>query len=413
MAAGVSSPPRQAYLHHSLPTNSATTTTTLNNSCSTASSSEHTSVHEPQPSPSFSAATASTHSLSASDLRPSLSPSNTSSPFSTPALSPIPTHSPLKTVAESDSSSLSPPSSTSPSRHAQQQQPQLGANYPRGDSKTQRSGGFFAFAASAIDRTQSAIATISDPNIRHTRSLSRLSISGDVAAISRAAEPSPDKISQYRPASILPSPSSANFFSPVFYPKPPSVQALLAQEPNFSQRYSETDASQPPPILLPRIDNKMHQTSSRLLRMTDDDRPFTKVSRHLARYALLLRAVSSDKSSSSVTVLCAGTWRRHPPNRTFHSTDVTPAGLQRSLCDTDRQSATAVRPPCKIDKSRAHLSLGGCHQQLGLVEILPIQPHARPQRSFSYCDDNNHHDVFDGQGYGPFYMSALSGSSSY
>jgi hypothetical protein len=44
-----------------------------------------------------------------------------------------------------------------------------------------------------------------------------------------------------------------------------------------SRPYAEADPNRPLPILLPRFDNKMHQTSSRLLRMTDDDRPFTRV----------------------------------------------------------------------------------------------------------------------------------------
>jgi hypothetical protein len=56
----------------------------------------------------------------------------------------------------------------------------------------------------------------------------------------------------------------------------PSPTLVLGDPP--SQPYSETDPSLPEPTHLPRFDNKMHQTSSRLLRMTDDDRPYTKVS---------------------------------------------------------------------------------------------------------------------------------------
>jgi hypothetical protein len=54
----------------------------------------------------------------------------------------------------------------------------------------------------------------------------------------------------------------------------PSPTLVLGDPP--SQPYSETDPSLPEPTHLPRFDNKMHQTSSRLLRMTDDDRPYTK-----------------------------------------------------------------------------------------------------------------------------------------
>jgi hypothetical protein len=55
-------------------------------------------------------------------------------------------------------------------------------------------------------------------------------------------------------------------------------QSLLETDPP-SQAYSNTATDTPAPIQLPRSDhsNKMHQTSSRLLRMTSDDRPFTRV----------------------------------------------------------------------------------------------------------------------------------------
>lgn len=297
MAAGVSSPPCQAYLDHPLSATSTTTTirnpsAAFNSPISTStSSSSPTSLreHEHESSPSFSsgAASNSTLSLPASDCnglnrsRHSLSLRSSSSSFSTPATSPIPPHSPLEPVAESrSSSSLASASSASLNRHKSPQQHQLGIYSARLDPKTQRSAGFFSFAASAIDRTQSAIATKSESSLRHKRSLSRLSITADFTALPRGPEPSPDKASRYRPASVISSPSSVSARSPTFQQgsKLPSTQASLAPETPYSQPYSQTDASQPPPIRLPRINNKMHQTSSRLLRMTDDDRPFTKVS---------------------------------------------------------------------------------------------------------------------------------------
>lgn len=55
------------------------------------------------------------------------------------------------------------------------------------------------------------------------------------------------------------------------------VSSPVPRDPNPpSQPYSETDPNRPLPVRVGRVDNKMHQTSSRLLRMTDDDRPFTK-----------------------------------------------------------------------------------------------------------------------------------------
>lgn len=335
MAAGVSSPPCQAYLHHpssattSTSTNTDTNTSTIiisNNSngssssktattssstrsasavssspasISSASSSNSSSLaflreigHNPSPgaSNSYSAAANSTSSSPASDSNSSYglnrsrqsllsinSASSSNSPFSTPATSPLPPHSPLDPVAETTSSS------TPHSRPKQPQHHQLGTYSGRADPKAQRSGGFFSFAASALDRTQNAIATKSDSSIRHKRSLSRLSLTGDLSLPSRGHEPLPDKISRYRPASITTSssPSSASARSPTFPQgsRLPSTPATSGPESLYSQPYSKTDATQPPPIRLPpRTNNKMHQTSSRLLRMTDDDRPFTKVS---------------------------------------------------------------------------------------------------------------------------------------
>lgn len=274
MAAGVSSParPSPVYLHdplsHTNNNSSNFNSASTHHSVSTSSSPSLTSLTRPPP------AAPAPHLLLSSPTnqdslrrpRPSVSPNSTSNistaaTFATPPLS----SSPLESVAD--------PVLTRP-------RPQLlPVNSARGDPRLQKSGGFFAsFAASAIDRTQSAIATISDQTVRHQRSLSRLSITGDPAAHNLSAEPSPDRSSRYRPASTLSSASSSNLLSPQLGSKFPSSQALPAQDPPYSRPYSETDPTHPPPILLPRIDNKMHQTSSRLLRMTDDDRPFTKVS---------------------------------------------------------------------------------------------------------------------------------------
>jgi len=127
----------------------------------------------------------------------------------------------------------------------------------------QRSGGILAFAAAAFDKTIAGISP--DQRVRPRQSLSRLSTGPDLALSSTSL--GTDKSSRGRPASNYSNPSST-----------PSEAKPLSTP--LSQPYSETDPSRPPPIHLGRVDNnnKMHQTSSRLLRMTDDDRPFTKVS---------------------------------------------------------------------------------------------------------------------------------------
>jgi hypothetical protein len=132
---------------------------------------------------------------------------------------------------------------------------------------SQRSGGLLALAAAALDKTFSGI---SEPRIRHRQSSNRLSVGPD-SLLSAGVHPSasPDKQSRSRPASNYAAPASTLLGD--------GLSSSRDDPP--SQPYSETDPNHPPPIRLSRLDNKMHQTSSRLLRMTDDDRPFTKVSR--------------------------------------------------------------------------------------------------------------------------------------
>jgi hypothetical protein len=140
-------------------------------------------------------------------------------------------------------------------------------------SRPQKPGGLLAFATAALDRT---IATISDPASRPRRSpsalaLNRLSIALD--SPSSAGDPSP----RFRRASNNSSTSTTPILqSPQLEAKQSSQLSLLSDP--ISRPYTETDPNRPLPIRLPGAENKMHQTSSRLLRMTDDDRPFTRVS---------------------------------------------------------------------------------------------------------------------------------------
>lgn len=131
--------------------------------------------------------------------------------------------------------------------------------------------GIFAFAAAALDRTQIAFANISEPSIRPRASngaLSRLSL-----LASPSSEPaSPERVHKLRSSSNQSLLSNYNSDGKL-------AQSATANNPP-SQPYSATDPNRPQPIRFPSSSsNKMHQTSSRLLRMTDDERPFTKVRR--------------------------------------------------------------------------------------------------------------------------------------
>jgi hypothetical protein len=146
--------------------------------------------------------------------------------------------------------------------------PHSTANY-----KSQRSSSaLLNFAAAALDKTQSAIANTLDPVVRPRQSNSALArLSLGTGSFSSSSEPgSPVK--------------STGGSAPVAYKgkahTTPPGSTLAVVGPHSltppSQRYSETDPNTLPPLKLPATDSKMHQTSSRLLRMTDDDRPFTK-----------------------------------------------------------------------------------------------------------------------------------------
>ncbi|EFQ27782.1 domain found in Dishevelled [Colletotrichum graminicola] len=141
--------------------------------------------------------------------------------------------------------------------------------------KLQRAGGLFGFAAAAIDKTQSAFAAFSsDQSVRQRASSSafgRASLTPDSASDYSASLGSTDKHPRY---TSLPNYSSSSSTLNQLEGKPPSQVSLVQDIP--SQPYSQTDPNWPLPYRQPSVESKMHQTSSRLLRMTDDDRPFTK-----------------------------------------------------------------------------------------------------------------------------------------
>ena len=190
---------------------------------------------------------------------------------------------------------LSPPLSLSSStseatntthRGSHHSSPSVSSSSASSAAAAQRSTGIFALAVSALDKT---LAGISEPRVRSRQSLSRISIGPDSALASAIALPSPDRPSpRTRNSSSY---SSASNDGSGSRPAAGSHSLPVLKDPP-SQRYTETDPTRPPPVLVPRLDNKMHQTSSRLLRMTDDDRPFTKVSQAAFSPFLLLPSPS-------------------------------------------------------------------------------------------------------------------------
>lgn len=151
-------------------------------------------------------------------------------------------------------------------------------------SSKQNLGGLYTLAALARDKTTSAIASLSEPSIRSRRSSNSLYLSAQNASSPSSRSPAE---TQHKYREIPDSRSHGT---------PPSThqrretltsniarQSLLETNPP-SQAYADT-AYDTPPIAVPRPYrpanlNKMHQTSSRLLRMTNEDRPFTRVWPH-------------------------------------------------------------------------------------------------------------------------------------
>ena len=195
-----------------------------------------------------------------SSSSPSPSPSPSPPPEFTANPPPPPIHEPIAAAAGRNRAPSSPSSSAGSRSEPSAAAGSTSLHRPHQSiGGSQRSGGFLAF----VDRTIG--------EIRPRQSLSRISIGPDQFG---HVQPSPERaLRSARPAS--------NYAAPVGLTpvdgKQPSPTLVLGNPP--SKPYTETDPSLPEPTLVSRlVDNKMHQTSSRLLRMTDDDRPFTKVS---------------------------------------------------------------------------------------------------------------------------------------
>lgn len=156
--------------------------------------------------------------------------------------------------------------------------------------------GLLGLAALARDRTTSAIASFAEPALRSrnsSNSLHRLSVAtGSNSSLSPSATSSRSSgttlIEVECHSSDRPVPwRRASQASTIRARSPETTGGLTQQRHSLlatayppSQAYENTSADSPLPSVSPPSGNhnKMHQTSSRLLRMTDDERPFTRVS---------------------------------------------------------------------------------------------------------------------------------------
>lgn len=210
------------------------------------------------------------------------------SDFSSPHQSPSPASD--VNISSSEASIADPHTSTSTTADSLDRQASYKNRQSIGSTKANRTG-LFTLAALARDRTSSALASFTEPTIRSRPSSSNLArqstttlsappLPSAQAAVSASAEHIQNANKAENSEALRGSQTNLSVDPPRrSHSSTPSGQrqSLLDTDPP-SQSYDDTDTTQPEPILQ-NYSNKMHQTSSRLLRMTDDERPFTRVRR--------------------------------------------------------------------------------------------------------------------------------------
>lgn len=159
-------------------------------------------------------------------------------------------------------------------------------------SSKQNRGALFTLAALARGKTANAIASLSEPSIRPRPSSNSLYRSAQSSPTSPANNTNglpksadSQTSTQDNTGSLDNSRTSSSAHTRSENQTSSTARQSLLETDPPSQAYSNTAADTPAPIVLPphRSENynKMHQTSSRLLRMTSDDRPFTRVRKSL------------------------------------------------------------------------------------------------------------------------------------
>ena len=140
-----------------------------------------------------------------------------------------------------------------------------------------------SFAALAREKTSNALANLSSIGSTTNSSLRQSASSGSLQKHSRkASQLSVGEISGFVPLS--PPLSDGSGSSEQSSSAPFEPLSAVTEQPNPAAERRRQTIQLVPPISenIPVSPAKMHQTSSRLLRMTEDDRPFTKVIMRLA-----------------------------------------------------------------------------------------------------------------------------------
>ncbi|TGO38453.1 hypothetical protein BHYA_0074g00010 [Botrytis hyacinthi] len=253
------------------PTSTSTTTTTTTTSSSTSASSSlpplsDRSIREGETSQSFTRDSSNFLSSVKLSVRPLTFDSKSS-----------------LTPRQSSSKELIPRTSNNTPSHKQNRQST--------SSLRQNRSGLFTLAVLARDKTSNAIASLAEPALRSRPSSGNILDShpdhntplNSIKNRSKSAEVLGSNVDHSDLSSSPCENSTSTTSTTISEDTPPSHflgrrQSLLGTNPP-SQAYSNTAADTPPLIHSNhRTTNssKMHQTSSRLLRMTSDDRPYTR-----------------------------------------------------------------------------------------------------------------------------------------
>ncbi|KAH8804895.1 regulator of G protein-like protein [Xylogone sp. PMI_703] len=236
-------------------------------------------------SPDITTSNTTTTTTAASSSFHGINPASTSSSTSSPSPSSPSFHDHNRSSTGTGTSSSTSTTSTSNFKH-RQSTPSISSP----SNKSNRSG-FFSFGSLAREKAATAIASL-EPSIRTRSSSNSLyhAASASIASATASLPPPP-------PPAHLSTSNFPSYRSPDSEATPrdlyeqaraasgnlaaltavASRQSLLETDPP-SQPYTDTAADQPAPVIVnPLISkHKMHQTSSRLLRMTSDERPFTR-----------------------------------------------------------------------------------------------------------------------------------------
>ncbi|KAI9045860.1 developmental regulator FlbA [Aspergillus affinis] len=237
-----------------------------------------------------------------------------------------------------------------------------------------------SFAALAREKTSSAIANLSSIGGTTAYPLRSSASSGSLSKHSHSRKPSQVSISEVPGISALtPPPSDGSAGSDHSSPAPiePLTNPFTAAEHLERRRQtlshvpsSVPQLSQAGPAVPP---SKMHQTSSRLLRMTEDDRPFTKdfmdlfstlmvslkLDSHRVRFTKYDHSFTSEEAINNLGSLKFSQSNRMPdpkdPSRIVTTTTTTTFSMAKEMARSVCQRFVDARFIESVDGKAAHI----------------------------------------------------------